>query len=165
MDSNKFLQIFNRIEHHLIARVKTRPHDNIPSKLRLAIVLEFLASGTICRHMSSVYRVSKASMYQMIDQVCNALIIEFKGEFMTFSNENWLSVANEFNYRWNLPNCIGAIDGRHVPILCPPNSGSLFFNYKVRCLHFLMNLNYIHFINSIVEILFHCVNGHHRLKV
>ena len=29
-----------------------------------------------------------------------------------------------------MPNCIGAIDGKHIMIQCLSNSGSLFFNYK-----------------------------------
>ena len=30
----------------------------------------------------------------------------------------------------NFPNCIGAIDGKHVMTQCHFNSGSLFYNYK-----------------------------------
>lgn len=46
------------------------------------------------------------------------------------SEENLRSVAEDFLSIWNFPNCVGAIDGKHVPIRCPSNSGSMFFNYK-----------------------------------
>lgn len=38
--------------------------------------------------------------------------------------------AEGFYNRWNFPNCCGAVDGKHVRIVCPDNSGSLFHNYK-----------------------------------
>ena len=44
--------------------------------------------------------------------------------------EEWKSIQNSFNARWNLPNCCGALDGKHICIIRPPNSTATYFNYK-----------------------------------
>ena len=42
----------------------------------------------------------------------------------------WSTVAEQFWKRWQFPNCIGALDGKHVTLRQPFKSGSYFFNYK-----------------------------------
>lgn len=44
--------------------------------------------------------------------------------------EKWLDVAKEYEEIWNFPHCLGAIDGKHVILQAPFNTGSEFFNYK-----------------------------------
>jgi len=45
-------------------------------------------------------------------------------------NIDFKQKAAEFSYKWNFPNCILAIDGKHIHIRSPSNTGSLFHNYK-----------------------------------
>ena len=68
---------------------------------------------------------------QIILDVCMAIWDVLAPIYMPVPSEDkWKSTADEFYERWNFPNCIGAIDGKHVMIQCPFNSGSLFYNYK-----------------------------------
>lgn len=91
----------------------------------------YYACGSLQRHIASNYRVSKQAFGKIIDQVSRAICIEMQNEIPDLSNEQWLQISNKFNYKWNFPNCLGAIDGKHIAIKCPRNAGSLFFNYKV----------------------------------
>ena len=46
------------------------------------------------------------------------------------TDSEWKAIANQFYTKWQFPHCIGALDGKHVIIQPPANSGSYFFNYK-----------------------------------
>ena len=46
------------------------------------------------------------------------------------TQEEWMEIAKGFAKRWNFENTLGAIDGKHVHIRCPPKAGSLYYNYK-----------------------------------
>jgi len=46
------------------------------------------------------------------------------------TTEHWLEISNTFYSKTNFPNCLGAVDGKHIRIQNPKNTGSLFFNYK-----------------------------------
>lgn len=46
------------------------------------------------------------------------------------SQEQWFNIAEGFNTTANFPHCIGAVDGKHIRVIKPEQSGSLNFNYK-----------------------------------
>jgi hypothetical protein len=43
--------------------------------------------------------------------------------------QDWRGISREFEKVWNFPNCIGAIDGKHIVIQAPALSGS-YYNYN-----------------------------------
>lgn len=55
---------------------------------------------------------------------------------MPNTEEEWLNIVKDFELMWNFPHCLsqfhclGAIDGKHINIRAPNNSGSTYFNYK-----------------------------------
>lgn len=44
--------------------------------------------------------------------------------------EHFIRIASEFYKKWNFPNCIGALDGKHIRIKRPGKSGIMYRNYK-----------------------------------
>ncbi|GFG38105.1 hypothetical protein Cfor_07275 [Coptotermes formosanus] len=44
--------------------------------------------------------------------------------------EEWLVVANDFAEKWNVPNCLGTMDGKYISVQAPIGSGSNYIMYK-----------------------------------
>nr|CAH7763915.1 unnamed protein product [Callosobruchus chinensis] len=42
----------------------------------------------------------------------------------------WRKIGKDFDTRWQFPNCLGSVDGKHIRITPPPGSGSYYWNYK-----------------------------------
>jgi len=42
----------------------------------------------------------------------------------------WVNTANDFHRRTQFPNCMCAVDAKHVRIWMPSGSRALFYNYK-----------------------------------
>ncbi|XP_029938044.1 protein ANTAGONIST OF LIKE HETEROCHROMATIN PROTEIN 1-like [Salarias fasciatus] len=110
----------------------TNYRRSIPPEERLSICLRFLATGDSYRTIASSFRVGISTVSQIIPQVVTVIWESLVEEFMPVPGaEEWRSIAEEFEERWNFPLCCGAVDGKHIQMKAPPNSGSLYFNYKL----------------------------------
>nr|XP_050031089.2 uncharacterized protein LOC126527339 [Dermacentor andersoni] len=77
------------------------------------------------------YRISSSAASQIVKQTCLALRNVLQPIYLaTPTTAQWKEIANDFETLWQFPNCIGAIDGKHVCIEAPGNSGTLFHDYK-----------------------------------
>ena len=76
--------------------------------------------------------MGKSIIGQIILETCKAIATVFVSLYvkMPDNEAEWLRIAEAFERMWNFPNCIGALDGKHILIQRPPHGGSKFFNYK-----------------------------------
>lgn len=78
-----------------------------------------------------IFRLGVSTIAKIIREVCQAIWEDMKSICIpTLTETEWLNVAEGFLKRANFPNCVGAIDGKHIRVIKPNNSGSLFYNYK-----------------------------------
>ncbi|XP_077531209.1 uncharacterized protein LOC144143314 [Haemaphysalis longicornis] len=98
---------------------------------RLAIALSYLASGQDIKDVALAYRVGIETARMAVHDTCRAIWAHLKDKYMKVpTTEDWAAIADGYSRRWQFPNCLGAVDGKHVAITAPPKSGSLFYNYK-----------------------------------
>nr|CAI5819401.1 unnamed protein product [Callosobruchus analis] len=130
MSAVDFEYLLNRIGPH-IKKSDTVMRKSIPVNERLAVTLRFLASGDSFISLSYLFKMSNQVISDIVHEVCQAIITELSEEIkMPQTVEEWTNLSNEYNNKWNFPNCIGALDGKHVILSSPIHSGSEFINYK-----------------------------------
>ncbi|XP_046397406.1 protein ALP1-like [Ischnura elegans] len=106
-------------------------NNSIPAEEKLALTLRYFASGTSMTDLHFQYRISQPMISVIIRQVCKAIWERVKQVcFPKMTERFWLDTAAEFYQKTNFPHCLGAVDVKHVRVVKPENSGSLYYNYK-----------------------------------
>ncbi|XP_011868296.1 PREDICTED: uncharacterized protein LOC105562239 [Vollenhovia emeryi] len=130
MTATQFEELLHLVAPAIIKQTVIR--EPLPPAERLSITLRYLSTGDSMHSMSYHYLAGVSTISHIIGETCNAIWNSICQEVLppSKSTEEWLRLAEEFEGRWNFNHCIGAIDGKHVTIECPPNAGSSYYNYK-----------------------------------
>jgi len=81
-------------------------------------IFSYLATGDGLHSISLNYRIGRSTVTLIIKETCEAIWDSLSSEELFTPSENgWREIAHEFEKRWNFPNCIGAMDGKHVAII------------------------------------------------
>ena len=131
MDNETFLELVRLIKP-IIKKQDTVMRQSISPEERLTVTLRYLATGESFRSLSGQFRISDRTISKFVPEVCDAIyqILQTKYMSVPSTKEQWLEIGQKFETLWNFPHCVGAIDGKHINILPPKNTGSFFYNYK-----------------------------------
>lgn len=114
MTPELFYEVFNVVSPLIEKKHEIR--TPISSKTRLQIFLRFLASGNSMTSLSFEFRVGVSTISNIIRTTAEAVYDALSPKVLLINptQEDWLKVAKGFEQKWNMYNCCGAIDGRHM---------------------------------------------------
>lgn len=91
----------------------------------------YLSVGTNFVALQYEFLLGRSTIGNIVRETCQVLWNTLQPEEMPEPNpDQWTEIANKFYLKTNFPNCVGAVDGKHIRCIKPINSGSMFYNYK-----------------------------------
>ncbi|XP_012543755.1 protein ANTAGONIST OF LIKE HETEROCHROMATIN PROTEIN 1-like isoform X2 [Monomorium pharaonis] len=150
MSQTNFYKLLGLIRHKLIKWSRREP---ISPEHRLVITLFYLSQGCSMQVVAWSFLIGKTTVSVIVKETCEVIWNVLSSIYCKQPTvEEWKKKADEFYRQWNLPNCCGAIDGKHITIQAPKKSGTAFFNYKKTFSIVLMAVCDADYIFTLVDI-------------
>jgi hypothetical protein len=129
MSPSRFDELLRKVRPYIQHR---RNHRwPISEGLRLGFTLYVLAQGSTLQSTAHLFRIGRSTANYVFYETCQALWNCLQDDYVAPPTvEDYARISKDYLDLWNFPNCLGAIDGKHIAIKCPPKSGSIFRNYK-----------------------------------
>ncbi|KAJ3581651.1 hypothetical protein NHX12_019472 [Muraenolepis orangiensis] len=117
--------------HDIIGRRNTNFRLSVPLRKRVAIAIWKLATGGEYRTISHLFGVGRSTVYNCVREFCDAVVVVLLPLHITMPDAGKLEeMATFFNNRWRAPQCVGAIDGSHIPVIAPEVCAPDYYNRK-----------------------------------
>ena len=131
------VEIYDERVRHRIVKQYTWYREPLDSGLKLAATIRHLVSGTKYSDTQYSWWVPENTLSVVVREVCKVMCEEYVDEVMTApsTTEEWTQLADGFLEKWNFPNCVAAIDGKHVAIIKPCQNS----NFPLRKFHTMKN--------------------------
>ena len=103
----------------------------VSTEKRVAITLWFLATGADYRTIGHLFGVSKSTVCVVTKEVCVVIVERLLPDYIKMPTGTALKVVVEgFKNDLGFPQCAGAVDGTHIPILSPQECPADYYNRK-----------------------------------
>ncbi|KAB0790317.1 hypothetical protein PPYR_15346 [Photinus pyralis] len=130
-------------------RLKIQQKCPISPAERLTISLHNLVEGCSMQKVATDFYIGKATAHCIIKETCSVIWDSLSSLYLSPpTHYEFIKISKGFYNRWNMPNCLGALYGKHVHIQAPKHSGSDYFNYKKssryvtkKVIHWCLNMN------------------------
>ncbi|XP_067671679.1 uncharacterized protein [Haliotis asinina] len=98
---------------------------------KVGIAIYWMASTSEYRTVGNLFGVGESTVCKCIHEVCQTICDLLLPEYVIFPlNEDLKDVIRGIEHKWCFPNCAGAIDGCHIPIIAPREAHGDYLNRK-----------------------------------
>uniref|UniRef100_A0A671LBA6 DDE Tnp4 domain-containing protein n=1 Tax=Sinocyclocheilus anshuiensis TaxID=1608454 RepID=A0A671LBA6_9TELE len=127
-------ETFNMLFEWLSPRLSyedTNFRQAISVQKHVAVGLCWLATGAGYRTLAHLFGISDTSVCLIVREFSHAVRHEMIREYIMLpEGEELQTILLGFMNHWVFPQCAGAIDGSHIPVIDPPESHTNYFNHK-----------------------------------
>uniref|UniRef100_A0A672R782 DDE Tnp4 domain-containing protein n=1 Tax=Sinocyclocheilus grahami TaxID=75366 RepID=A0A672R782_SINGR len=103
----------------------------VPETFQVAVAVWKLATNAEYRSVAHLFGVGITTACDCDKDFCSSVETILLPEFIHMPNaEKLKELSLYFEQRWGLPQCVGAINGSHIPILAPQEFHREYFNRK-----------------------------------
>lgn len=94
-------------------------------------LFRYLATGSYFSTLHFEFLIGVSTISAIVRETCEVIWSILQPIEMAESTINdWLDIAARYLEKAQFPNCVGAVDGKHIRLECPKNSGTFYYNYK-----------------------------------
>ena len=130
MSKKTFKLLCNHLQKH-IGRKDTRLRPAIAVEKRVAITLWRLATNCEYRTIGHLFGVACGTVCVIVNEVCQAIARNLTKKYIKIPRGRQLTdTVEKFESKFNFPQCFGAIDGSHIPIIAPTDCPKDYYNRK-----------------------------------
>lgn len=97
----------------------------------LSFFSRFLSEGTSLKTLATSFHMGHTTVRKIILEVCEVFWEVMTPVYMPeLSKSDWKKISQKYTDHYNLPHCVGSIDGKHIPIKRPTKGNEKYINYK-----------------------------------
>lgn len=127
---SEYLDIFEQVKDK-IRKQDTNFRRAISPEVKLALTLRYLATGASMTSLHYDFRLGISTVSGILSETLKAVFDSLSPTYLQPPSKSQMEkIADDFLKKYKMPNCVGAIDGKHIRMQCPNKGGSLDFNYK-----------------------------------
>ena len=129
MKKSTFDHLCNELRPYITRQTVVR--EPVSVEERVAVTLWRLATNIEYRTLSSLFGLGRSTVCIVVLDTCRAIQKLLPRYVCIPKDEKLRDIVDGFDACWGFPQCAGAIDGTHIPILRPAgDSGSDYYNRK-----------------------------------